>query len=692
MSVATANGAPARDYASRYHGAGLSTIPIRGDGSKSPALNSWKQYESRLPSKTELSAMFLADNIGVAVIHGRVSGNTEVIDIDNAELFPRYWDEVDARCPGLIEKLTVVRTPRPGYHLIYKCDAIQGSQKLAQGPDPADPDKPKTLIETKGEGGYTLAPGSPGCCHETGREYEHVNGPPITELPTITTEERAALFDAARVFHAFVDEVDHDQPADAKPRHGLSPGDDYNQRATWQEILPPHGWTQLHTCGSLTHWRRPGKANGTSATTGVRSKAGNELFCCFSDNAHPFAGAKPPHVCSSYSKFAAYAVLNHGGDYSAAARALAEQGYGDRQQPSDGAGESQSSAKADNPFRRRVRCWTFAELQTAYPKLAEPVVDGIFRAGETINLIAPSKYGKSWFAYYLSLCIVTGRKLFDRFKVRPGKVLIVDNELHAATLANRIPAVAQAMGLSPHEYQDRLLFFTLRGDLRSLPELQADFEDLPPGAVDVIVLDAKYRFATEGQSENDNAAETLLYNRIDQYAARTGASFLLIHHASKGMQGGKAITDVGAGAGAQSRAADCHIVLREHEEPGVVVLDAALRSFAPIEPLPLRWEFPLWRADESVDPAKLKGNQTKGEQRQSDRDRKGFDAILAALLDGPLTERAIRKAVGMGKERAERLLDMLESQGHIESQTVDVNGNEATEYRIPESQTQGGGL
>ena len=54
------------------------------------------------------------------------------------------------------------------------------------------------------------------------------------------------------------------------------------------------------------------------------------MFCCFSSNAHPFQGASNGRPCTSYSKFAAYALLNHAGDYSAAAKALYDCGYGDR--------------------------------------------------------------------------------------------------------------------------------------------------------------------------------------------------------------------------------------------------------------------------------------------------------------------------------------------------------------------------
>ena len=96
----------------------------------------------------------------------------------------------------------------------------------------------------------------------------------------------------------------------------------------------------------MTHWRRPGKSRGTSATTGLRSTEGTELFCVFSSNAHPFAGpnGKP---CSSFSKFAAYAVLNHDGDFSAAASELTKQGYGHRPRAEAARGKSADDSPVD---------------------------------------------------------------------------------------------------------------------------------------------------------------------------------------------------------------------------------------------------------------------------------------------------------------------------------------------------------
>lgn len=324
---------------------------------------------------------------------------------------------------------------------------------------------------------------------------------------------------------------------------------------------------------------------------------------------------------------------------------------------------------------REIERFTLGELAQQYPKLNEPVIDGICREGESVNVIASSKVGKSWFVYYLMLCVALGIRWFGRFSTSPGRVLLVDNELHRPTLANRIQTVANAMGLDRADYADKLHVWPLRGRLRSLEELVPEFEQIEPGTFKLIVLDAKYRFAENDTDENSNSDDRRFANTLDKIAEHTKAAFVLIHHSSKGDQSGKRITDVGAGAGAQSRTADCHAILREHEEPNVVVLEAALRSFAPVEPLSLRWEFPLWTADNDLDPAKLKGNRGSQEERQAARDQKGMDQIMESIGTEPNSCREIQRLTGISRERCQRLLDKLTAEDRIQVSIGTIKGN-----------------
>src|SRR4029077_2505921 len=96
--------------------------------------------------------------------------------------------------------------------------------------------------------------------------------------------------------------------------------DHFNANADWGDILEPHGWKWVGTGGDRSDlWRRPGKRDGTSATTNY---AGSDLLYVFSSNAPPFDEGR------GYSKFHAFALLEHCGDFRAAAKALAAQGFG----------------------------------------------------------------------------------------------------------------------------------------------------------------------------------------------------------------------------------------------------------------------------------------------------------------------------------------------------------------------------
>ncbi len=322
--------------AQSYVAAGMSVLPILRGGSKKPTLPAWKEYETRLPTWDELQKWYdIAIPPGVAIIGGKVSGNLEQIDFDHGELFAKWKEIVDAECYGLTDSLNVVQTPREpcGYHARYRCSAITipGNLKLAQDEAVGDDGKKKvtTLIETRGEGGYALAPGSPAECHENQRTYDYVSGPPLESLSDVTGEQRQLLIDVCRLFDR-LGIKDQAPAAQTVPEGSSRPGDDFNRRGPdWQEILEPHGWRCLYSIGAKRCWKRPGKKTpGVSATTGHCSASdGSDFLYVFSSNAHPFNGQGGKNC---FTKFQAFALLNHGGDYSVAASDLAGKGFGDQ--------------------------------------------------------------------------------------------------------------------------------------------------------------------------------------------------------------------------------------------------------------------------------------------------------------------------------------------------------------------------
>lgn len=326
--------------------------------------------------------------------------------------------------------------------------------------------------------------------------------------------------------------------------------------------------------------------------------------------------------------------------------------------------------------------FTSSDLNKQYPSLRPVVIDGILRAGETCNIIASSKVGKSWLGYGLAWAVVSGQPWLGRFETTSGGVLLCDNELHRETLSHRIAKVADSMNIDRGFYGDDFVIRPMRGRLKSIEYVAEQLEREERGKYRLILFDAKYRFLKQGQSENDSSSETNFYNVIDQIADATDAAIVLIHHASKGEQGSKRTSDVGAGSGAQSRATDTHLVLREHEDPEIAVLDAVLRSFAPVEPLALRWQFPLWVPSTGVDPSAIKGRFGRQEEKQRERDREGKEKTLKALRDKPATTRALRRLTGYGKDRQETILNILQSEGLVAFRDIVIKGNQSHEYYL----------
>ncbi|HEY2415956.1 MAG TPA: AAA family ATPase [Pirellulaceae bacterium] len=306
--------------------------------------------------------------------------------------------------------------------------------------------------------------------------------------------------------------------------------------------------------------------------------------------------------------------------------------------------------------------------------LRPPVIHGLVRQGETMNVIAPPKAGKSWLVTDLALSIVVGRWWLGSFRTVAGNVLILDNELHPETSAHRIPKVAEARGIALADYGDKLFVENMRGQLQDVLSLGSYFARFEPGQFQAIVLDAFYRFMPRDSDENDNGTMAAVYNSLDSYAAKLNCSFILIHHSTKGSQSGKSVVDVGAGAGAQSRAADTHLILRQHEEAHVVVLDAAVRSFPPVDPICLRWSFPIWTPDGSLDPAALRPDKPR-RKKVPDHDAEPKEQPWTAerfvaefCTDKPANKLAIVDAActaGLSDRKAESLLKRAAARGII---------------------------
>lgn len=652
--------------------AGLCVAPARMP-EKIPELAGWKELQFQLPTEEDLRVWFAADR-PMCIITGASSGNLEVLDFDcGGEGFAPWQQLVEQSFPGLVASLPIEQSPSGGFHVVYRLDhEVPGSKTLARkeietaGPEPVvmygktyQPIRrgdryfiQPNLIETRGRGGLFVCHPTPGYVLKQGSFHQ---------IPVLTAEQREVLIESALALNEVIPTP---RPVTLPSEPCGRPGDDFAERGDIAALLQKHGWTLVRG-GENEHWRRPGKVLGTSATLK------NRVFYVFSTSAPPFEGN------TAYGPFAVYALLEHGGDFSRAASTLRAGGYGsevNQENPVvlDG---FLSKLKSPGPGTIVHNPPNVKQLVQRHPDLRAPVIHKLLRQGETMNLIAPSKAGKSWLASDLAIALVTGEPWLGVFPTTPGKVLIVDNELHPETSANRIPRVAEARGFEAADYDSRLFVDNLRGRLKDIHAMGSYFLAIDPGRYRLIVLDAFYRFLPRDTDENDNGAMANIYNLLDSFADHLGCSFVLIHHASKGNQAGKSVTDVGSGAGSQSRATDTHVILRPHEEPGCVVLEAAVRSWPPVDPLGLRWHFPIWTPDSSLDPGALKSEYPRRRPKEKPKPdepvKKHWDSETFAssfVTETPQSEAALIDAAleaGLSEHKATKLLRRAVERGFV---------------------------
>jgi hypothetical protein len=294
-----------KEIALQYIDAGLCTLPAL-KAEKRPAIGKrWKEYQYRLPSEAEWKCWF-AD--ALCIVCGKISGNLRVIDFDQqGKAFESFREQCS---PELFDRLVIERSQSGGYHVVFRTvSEVHADKKLARDANG------KTLIETLGEGNLFLCTPTPG--------YELKQGD-FSHIPILQVHEAEYLFELTRGFN----EYQKPTPPPPMPKRsapiqmdGKRPGDALNEDGIGfiKEILQKHGWAYVGQQSEHDElWRRPGKNVGHSA-----------IFHTDTPTFHVFSSDAAPLDATTYSYFNVYAILEHGGDFSAAAKELASLGYGD---------------------------------------------------------------------------------------------------------------------------------------------------------------------------------------------------------------------------------------------------------------------------------------------------------------------------------------------------------------------------
>jgi hypothetical protein len=315
----------------RLAASGLSLIPVNL-ATKRPRLEKWKHFRQTPATPSELGRWFAnaPDGVGLAIITGSVKDfdiDLKVLPLDEradfVEKLNRTFEEFGA--DSIANKCPIYQTKNGGLAMLWRSQTDLRNVKLASiaGVDTDGKTEPKALIETRGHGGYCVAPPSEGYRMHRGN---------LCELPELTQDEENLILNAARSLNEYVKIVEPPKTHTATAskgaatlkNDGLTPWQDYDARGADEvpSLLRAAGWQSLKS--DETYWQRPNKqGGGNSATWGTRrGDTGTPLFYVFSSNAHPFESER------AYSPSAVYTLLNCGADFSEAARQLRAKGYG----------------------------------------------------------------------------------------------------------------------------------------------------------------------------------------------------------------------------------------------------------------------------------------------------------------------------------------------------------------------------
>lgn len=417
--------------------AGASVIPVTADGTKRPACP-WKRWQSERADEAQIHAWFDRPGHGLGIICGQISGNLEMLEFEGRAVSEGLLAQAsqamdDNGHPGLWATVTagcMETSPSGGIHLLYRVDGpVDGNTKIARRPS-SDAEltetpgaKVQVLVETRGEGGYTVAAPSGGTVHKTGGSWVGAIGGPNT-LPILTGDQRDALHAILSTLDALPEQQAAprtETPTDGnlaspEPTPGLRPGDDFNARASWDDILAPNGWTKVRRDGPGWLWTRPGKnkADGISASTGTRGDG---------DNLYVWSTSTEFDSEVPMTKLFVYAHYWHHGDMHAAARQLSADGWGDQERtpaltliggraPKDDGPASPAAADwwNERPVLAHIRDFALARmcspaavlgvviertLATIPPAIVlPPVIGGVGSLNLFCALVGPSGSGK----------------------------------------------------------------------------------------------------------------------------------------------------------------------------------------------------------------------------------------------------------------------------------------------------------
>lgn len=504
------------DIARRYLAAGFSPVPlVRGE--KRPAVKNWQRLGSEPISWADTEQMFNeTDSIGIVCGYDGL----EVLDIDakhfDGDELTEFIAMLDEAAPGLRDKMTIQHTRSGGQHWIYKCDAVEGNQKLARNL------AGETTFETRGTGGQIVVFPSPG--------YRMASK--ITMVQRITPAERDVLFRCARSVTKTIEVVSRATAQKvATEVDDKTPWGEFRATHTSLEILEANGWRIVGRNNKYTYLKRPGDTD--AKTSGVIFND-TGLFWPWTTSTQ-FDAERP------YDAFQCFVVLECNGDFDEGYRQLRARGYGATYTI---ANDEPEPTIADELTEDEMMATLMAlEVDSTIPVERPPVAVDVFTGvesfvlgsmGNFVLIQGKAKSRKSYFVSAVAAAALADGVVADALRGYIGDkvVLYIDTEqgdYHAARGKKRILTMA---GLNPNQNHDRLKYFKFRGLERNRERLAfVEFALTRIPNIGLVIIDGIVDLASKGVNDEEEATE--IASRLLKWTADYNCMLVAILHENK---------------------------------------------------------------------------------------------------------------------------------------------------------------
>jgi hypothetical protein len=338
--------------------------------------------------------------------------------------------------------------------------------------------------------------------------------------------------------------VDDDRPSSVPLRdfeHADSIADWFSDAHSWRSILEPHRWTLAEGDGDGdgSLWRHPIADGAHTHSASIRHGC---LFV-YSDNT-VFEQTEEGGP-NGYTKFRAWALLEHGGDLSAAARAArALKLEADRRLSDPPRGD-----ETPPPHPSTLFVWSHAPDPFVLTPI-EWLIEGLWCRDTHGELAGPQKSLKSALSMWIDVGLAAGVAVLGRWPVaRPERVLHLAGEGGAAGFWRRFGRVCAAYGIEIGDVRPNLKMTTATAALNStrfVDSLRAELNSFGPALVH---LDPYYAYAATGADPRQLVEVGAALERLDELCRDYGASLLLNNHFNQTGSGAGLTRITGAGHG-----------------------------------------------------------------------------------------------------------------------------------------------